>query len=164
MVRRTVGGLGVELGFEPGRIIVGNAGILVSRVLHLNPRPGRTFLVVDAGMNDLIRPAMYEAFHDIWPVAQAAPAAGRVTYDVVGPICESGDTFATGRTLAELARGDLIAFMTAGAYGAAMSSTYNSRLLVPEVLVHGDAFEVVRPRSTFADLIALDRTPVWLAR
>ncbi len=164
MISRTFAGLDVELGFEPGRIIVGNAGILVTRALTLNARPEKTFLVVDAAMNDLIRPAMYDAYHDIWPIA--APPAGRAPgiYDVVGPICESGDTFATARTLPATNPGDLVAFMTAGAYGATMSSTYNSRLLVPEVLVHGDTYAVVRPRPTYDDLIGLDRMPPWLAR
>jgi diaminopimelate decarboxylase len=152
----------VELAFEPGRLIVGNAGILVTRALTLNPRAGKTILVVDAAMNDLIRPAMYEAFHDIWPLRE--PAAGTPTrlYDVVGPICESGDTFATGRILPETQPGDLLAIMTAGAYGAVMSSTYNSRLLVPEVMIRGAEWAVVRPRPTYEDLIRLDRLPVWL--
>ena len=163
MVKRVLGGLDVELGFEPGRIIVGNAGLLLTRVLHLNPRPQKTFLVVDAAMNDLVRPAMYEAFHDIWPVSEPVRGAARQTYDVVGPICETGDTFATGRALPETGRGDLIAFMTAGAYGASMSSTYNTRLLVPEVLVKGGDFAVVRPRQTFEALIGQDRAPGWLA-
>jgi diaminopimelate decarboxylase len=162
MIERTLGGLDVERGFEPGRLIVGNAGILVTEVLQENPRPHTTFLVVDAAMNDLVRPAMYEAYHEIWPVVQAANGVARKMYDVVGPICESGDTFATARTLAETKIGDLIAFMTAGAYGATMSSTYNSRLLVPEVLVDGDKFAVVRPRTSFDALIGLDRIPSWL--
>lgn len=162
MVRRTFAGLDVELGFEPGRLIVGNAGILLTRALYLNPRPQRTFLVVDAAMNDLIRPAMYEAFHELWPVTEPAPAHARRGYDVVGPICESGDTFATDRQLPETVPGDLLAFMTAGAYGASMSSTYNSRLLVPEVLVDGNRWDVVRPRQTYEQLIALDRLPSWL--
>ncbi len=162
MVRRVVGGLDVELGFEPGRILVGNAGILVSQVLHLNPRPHTTFMVVDAAMNDLVRPAMYEAYHEIWPVIQAPADAKKLVYDVVGPICETGDTFATGRTMAETKTGDLIAFKTAGAYGAVMSGTYNSRRLIPEVLVSGDKWAVVRPRQTYDELIGLDRVPEWL--
>jgi diaminopimelate decarboxylase len=162
MIDRTLGQLDVERGFEPGRLIVGNAGILVTRALHLNPRPHTTFLVVDAAMNDLIRPAMYEAYHEIWPIRQATTTTPRKIYDVVGPICESGDTFTTGRTLAETNPDDLVAFMTAGAYGAVMSSTYNSRLLVPEVLVNGDQWSVVRPRPTFEALLALDRVPSWL--
>ena len=163
MVKRVTRGLDVELGFEPGRIIVGNAGILVTKVLHLNPRPHTMFAVVDAAMNDLVRPAMYEAYHEIWPVQQAGPGAKKRVYDVVGPICETGDTFATGRALAEVKNGDLIAFKTAGAYGAVMSGTYNSRRLIPEVLVSGGKWAVVRPRQTYDELIALDRVPDWLA-
>ena len=162
MIKRTFAGLDVELGFEPGRIIVGNAGVLLTRVLHLNQRPLKTFVVVDAAMNDLVRPAMYEAFHDIWPVQEAKPGAARQPVDVVGPICESGDTFAVARPLPPLAPGDLAAFMTAGAYGASMSSTYNSRLLVPEVMVKGAEFAIVRPRQTWAELMHQDRLPDWL--
>lgn len=162
MVERTLGDLEVELGFEPGRIIVGNAGILLARVLHLNPRPQKTFLIVDAAMNDLVRPAMYDAYHEIWTVHQAGPETPRRTYDVVGPVCESGDTFTTGRVLPECRQGDLVAFMTAGAYGAVMSSTYNTRRLVPEVLVSGGRWAVVRPRPSYDDLIAQDRIPDWL--
>jgi diaminopimelate decarboxylase len=163
MIERILGGLEVERGFEPGRLIVGNAGILVTRVLHKNPRPHTTFLVVDAAMNDLVRPAMYEAYHEIWPVQQAQKLAVRKVYDIVGPICESGDTFATARTLPETDIGDLAAFMTAGAYGATMSSTYNTRLLIPEVLVNGKDYAVVRPRTSFEDLIGLDQQPPWLS-
>ena len=162
MVRRTFAGLDVELGFEPGRVIVGNAGILLTRVLYLNRRPHTTFLVVDAAMNDLVRPAMYDAFHDFVPVAEPAIGSEGTMYDVVGPICESGDTFATGRLIPECQPGDLIAVMTAGAYGATMSSTYNSRLLVPEVLVDGDRYAIVRPRQTYAELLGLDHMPQWL--
>lgn len=162
LVRHTFEGLGVELGFEPGRIIAGNAGVLLSRVVHLNRRPQKTFAVVDAGMNDLVRPAMYEAFHEIWTVKEPATDAPRRPYDVVGPICETSDTFAASRDLPELVPGDLVAFMTAGAYGAAMSSTYNSRLLVPEVLVKGSAYAVVRPRQSWDELIGQDRLPDWL--
>ena len=162
MIKRTLAGLDVELGFEPGRLIVGNAGILLTSVLHLNRRPQKTFAVVDAAMNDLVRPAMYEAFHDIWPAIEPKAAALLQDYDVVGPICESGDTFATARPLHALNPGDLIAFMTAGAYGASMSSTYNSRLLVPEVLVRGNEFAVVRPRQTWEQLLGQERTPDWL--
>ncbi len=163
MVRQTFSGLDVELGFEPGRIIVGNAGILLSRALTLNPRPAKTFLVVDAAMNDLIRPAMYDAFHDIWPVKEAQKNAPRIAYDVVGPICESGDTFCTDRLMPSVASGEFVAFMTAGAYGATMSSTYNTRPLVPEVLVKGAEFAVVRPRPSYEELIGLDRPAPWLA-
>jgi diaminopimelate decarboxylase len=162
MVGRVTKGLDVELGFEPGRLIVGNAGILLTRVLHLNPRPTKQFLVVDAAMNDLMRPAMYEAYHEIWPVTEPEAGTREVAYDVVGPICESGDTFTTGRVLPALKPDDLIAFMTAGAYGASMSSTYNQRLLVPEVLVKGEQFAVTRPRQTYEELLGTDRAPPWL--
>ena len=146
-----------KLVFEPGRMIAANAGVLVSRVLRIQDRPDRQILVVDAGMNDLIRPAIYDAFHEIKAVT---PKVDRVhTYDVVGPICESGDTFARGRMLPPLAGGDLVAFMTAGAYGAAISSTYNTRPLVPEVLVRGDKFQVVRRRWTVAEQMALESLP-----
>lgn len=163
MVGRVTRGLDVELGFEPGRLIVGNAGILLTQVLHLNSRPTKQFLVVDAAMNDLMRPAMYEAYHEVWPVAEPAADARKLAYDVVGPICESGDTFTTDRLLPELKQHDLIAFMTAGAYGASMSSTYNQRPLVAEVLVKGAEFAVTRPRQSYEDLIGTDRAPPWLA-
>ena len=162
MIERTLGTLEVERGFEPGRVIAGNAGILVTKILQSNPRPHTTFLVADAAMNDLIRPAMYDAFHEIWPVRQPQADTPRRVYDVVGPVCESGDTFATARLLPETRIGDLIAFMSAGAYGATMSSTYNTRLLVPEVLVRGGEFAVVRPRTTYDELIGLDKLPGWL--
>ena len=163
LIERVLGGLEVERGFEPGRLIVGNAGILVTQALYLNPRPARTFLVVDAAMNDLVRPAMYDAYHEIWPLREPAADAERQRYDVVGPICETGDTFATGRSMARVAPGDLLAFMSAGAYGASMSSSYNQRPLVPEVLVRGGEFFVTRPRQTYDDLIGQDRLPVWSA-
>jgi len=163
MVERVTQGLAVELAFEPGRVIVANAGVLLSRVIHVHERPeGRRFLVLDAAMNDLIRPAMYEAFHDIRPVAEPAPDAQRVAYDVVGPVCETGDTFARARALPPLQAGDLVAFMTAGAYGSAMASEYNTRPLVPEVLVDGDRFAVVRPRPTYEEMLARERAPDWL--
>jgi diaminopimelate decarboxylase len=162
MVERVVEGLDIQLAFEPGRVIVANAGILLSRVIHVHERPkGRRFLVLDAAMNDLIRPAMYEAFHDIRPVRQPAADAPAVTYDVVGPVCETGDTFARARALPPLEAGDLVAFMTAGAYGAAMAGEYNSRLLVPEVLVNGDRFAVVRPRPTYDEMLGRERMADW---
>ncbi len=161
MVKEVTAGLEIELGFEPGRVIAGNAGILLTRVLYTNRRADRTFLVVDAGMNDLIRPAMYEAYHEIWPVRQPGLETPLARYDVVGPICESGDTFATGRELPRLEAGDLAVFKTAGAYGATMSSTYNQRLLVPEVLVKGREYAVTRPRQTYEELIGLDCKPGW---
>ena len=162
MIARTMAGLGdIQFAFEPGRMIAANAGVLVARVLHVHARPeGRQFLVLDAAKNDLLRPAMYDAFHDIRPVK---PREGEpVTYDVVGPICETGDTFTRDRTLPPLEAGDLVAFMTAGAYGAAMSSEYNSRLLVPEVLVKGDRYAVVRPRPTYDEMLAREQPAPWL--
>ncbi len=161
MAARAVGGLDVQLTFEPGRVIAANAGVLLARVLHVNARPdGRRFLVLDAAMNDLVRPAMYDAYHDIRPVA---PRDGEPqTYDVVGPVCETGDTFTRERLLPPLAAGDLVAFMSAGAYGAVMSSEYNTRPLVPEVLVNGEAFAVVRPRPTYDEILAREPLAPWL--
>lgn len=161
MVNRVFEGIDVALAFEPGRMIAANAGVLLARVVRVQERPARAILVLDAGMNDLIRPAIYDAYHDIKPVREAEHAA-RAQYDVVGPICETGDTFTRNRALPPLAPGDLVAFMTAGAYGAVMASTYNARALVPEVLVRGDAFEIVRRRWEVADQIALEQTPKWL--
>ncbi len=162
MAASVVGGLGVQLTFEPGRVIAANAGVLVSRVLHVNARPdGRRFLVLDAAMNDLVRPAMYDAYHDIRPVA---PRAGpSQVCDVVGPVCETGDTFTRGRLLPVLDAGDLVAFMSAGAYGAVMASEYNSRPLVPEVMVKADAFAVVRPRPSYEDMWVREPLAPWLA-
>lgn len=162
MIRRVTEGLEVQLAFEPGRVIAANAGVLVARVQHVNLRPeGRRFVVLDAAMNDLVRPAMYDAYHDIRPLR---PRAGEpVTYDVVGPVCETGDTFTRDRPLPPLEAGDLIAFMSAGAYGAAMASEYNSRPLVPEVLVKGDQWAVVRPRPTYAEMLERERPAPWLA-
>jgi diaminopimelate decarboxylase len=154
-------GLDIGYSFEPGRMIAANAGVLLARVMHIHERPeGRKFAVLDAAMNDLIRPAMYDAYHDIRSVKPRA--GGKVTYDVVGPICETGDTFTRDRDLPELAAGDLVAFMSAGAYGAVMSSEYNSRLLVPEVLVKGDQFAVVRPRPTYQDMLDRETDAPWL--
>ena len=163
VVRETVGDLGLKIVLEPGRMIVANAGVLVARVIHAKRGRDKTFAVVDAAMNDLIRPTLYEAEHEIWPVSEAAGRREPIPQDVVGPVCETGDYLALSRRLPPLAAGDLIAFMTAGAYGAAMSSTYNSRLLVPEVLVKGGAWAIVRPRQTYDDLIGLDRLAPWLA-
>jgi diaminopimelate decarboxylase len=161
MVLRETAGLDVELGFEPGRIIVGNAGVLVTRALYVNPRQNKQFLVLDAAMNDLVRPAMYEAYHEIWPVDELASGGRTAIYDIVGPICESGDTFATGRELPVTKPGDLVAFMTAGAYGASMASTYNLRPLVAEVCVDGGRFAVTRPRQSYDDLVNMDLSPAW---
>jgi diaminopimelate decarboxylase len=163
VVRQTVGDLDMKLHLEPGRMIVANAGVLVARVIYAKRGRDKTFLVVDAAMNDLIRPTLYEAHHDIWPVEEALVGQALLAQDVVGPICETGDYLALDRKLPSLSSGDLVAFMTAGAYGAAMSSTYNSRLLVPEVLVRGDDWAVVRPRQAYDELIGADRLPAWLA-
>jgi diaminopimelate decarboxylase len=162
LVRETVGDLGCKLLFEPGRLIAANAGILVSRVLYVKRGEPKTFTIVDAAMNDLIRPTLYEAYHEIWPVAEPAPDAATMTTDVVGPVCETGDYLALDRALPELRSGDLIAVMTAGAYGAVLASQYNSRLLVPEVLVAGDRYAVTRPRPHYGDMLAAERLPDWL--
>ena len=162
VVKRATASLNCKLIFEPGRLIVGNAGILLTRVIYLKRGEAKTFVIVDAGMNDLVRPTLYEAHHDIKPVRQAAVGAARITADVVGPVCESGDYLALDRALVEPKPGDLLAVMTAGAYGATQAGTYNSRLLVPEVLVRNDEWALVRPRQTVEELIALDRLPSWL--
>jgi diaminopimelate decarboxylase len=143
-------------------MIAGNAGILVTRVLYVKEGAGKTFVIVDAAMNDLIRPTLYDAHHDIRPVVEPGPDAPRLTADVVGPVCETGDYLALDRELPEVKPGDLLAVMTAGAYGAVQATTYNTRRLVPEVLVKGDESAVVRPRPTYEELIALDRIPTWL--
>ena len=162
MVKRVLGHLDVEIEIEPGRLIAGNAGIMVSRVIYVKSGEDRAFLIVDSAMNDLIRPAMYEAHHDIIPVIEAEPGLDPVRYDIVGPVCESGDTFARGRAMSPLAAGDLIAFRSAGAYGAVMASEYNSRPLIPEVLVHGDQFAVIRRRPTYEEMINRDSIPTWM--
>jgi len=162
LIKRTVGHLGCEIEIEPGRLIVGNAGILVSEVIYVKSGEGRDFLILDGAMNDLIRPAMYEAYHDIIPVTEPAPGTEQAPYDIVGPVCESGDTFARQRMMPPLAAGDLVAFRSAGAYGAVMASEYNSRPLIPEVLVNGDQFAVIRPRPTFDEMINRDTIPEWL--
>ena len=162
IVRKHVASLGLKVMFEPGRLIVGNAGILVSEVIFVKEGDAKNFLVVDAAMNDLIRPTLYDAFHDIRPVVQQPAAAPRMTVDVVGPVCETGDYLGLDRDLPRLRAGDLIVIATAGAYGAVQAGTYNTRLLVPEVLVDGDRFHVVRPRQTYDELIGLDSIPDWL--
>ncbi|MFE1599126.1 diaminopimelate decarboxylase [Methylobacterium sp. ID0610] len=154
--------LGLRPVFEIGRMIAGNAGILVTRVVYVKQGEGRIFVIVDAAMNDLIRPTLYEAYHAIRPVAEPDPEAPRLTADVVGPVCESGDYLALGREMNAVAPGDLLAVMTAGAYGAVQAGTYNTRRLVPEVLVRGSERAVVRPRQTYEELIGLDRVPDWL--
>ncbi len=162
MVKRVSHNLGCTLLFEPGRLIVGNAGILVTRVIYVKHGEVKNFVVIDAAMNDLIRPTLYEAHHDILPVRAAEPNAPTIVADVVGPVCESGDYLALGRELPEPKSGDLLAIMTAGAYGAVQSGTYNTRPLVPEVLVKGDQYAVVRPRLDVDALIAMDRLAPWL--
>ncbi len=157
-----LGDLGLKLVMEPGRMITANAGILVTRAIYTKPTAAKRFTIIDAAMNDLIRPTLYDAFHDVWPVDEAVNGRERVTQDLVGPICESGDYLAQDRNLPAFEAGDLMAFLSAGAYGAVMSSTYNTRLLVPEVLVNGTSFAIVRPRPTFDDLIGLDKLPDWL--
>ncbi|MER8629524.1 diaminopimelate decarboxylase [Mesorhizobium opportunistum] len=163
IVRKHVTKPGLKVMFEPGRLIVGNAGILVSEVIFVKEGDAKNFLVVDAAMNDLIRPTLYDAFHDIRPVVQPPADTPRMMVDVVGPVCETGDYIGLDRDLPRLKAGDLVAVSTAGAYGAVQAGTYNTRLLVPEVLVDGDRFHVVRPRLTYDDLIGLDSVPDWLA-
>ncbi|HEY4071342.1 MAG TPA: diaminopimelate decarboxylase [Sphingomicrobium sp.] len=160
MVRRVTDSWNVRLVFEPGRLIVGNAGVLLSRVIRIKPGAAHPFVVADAAINDLMRPALYDAWHKIDAVR---PSGQRWVANVVGPVCETGDTFATGRSMDEVEAGDLVVFRTAGAYAAAMASTYNSRPLTPEVLVDGDRWAVVRPRIDIDRLIAADRMPDWLA-
>jgi diaminopimelate decarboxylase len=162
IVKRATKDLGCRLIFEPGRLIVGNAGILVTRVLYVKHGEAKTFVIVDAGMNDLVRPTLYDAHHDIRPLREATVGERRITADVVGPVCESGDYLALDRSMAEPRPGDLLAIMTAGAYGATQSGTYNSRPLIPEVLVRNDEWALVRPRVDPVQLIALDRLPGWL--
>jgi diaminopimelate decarboxylase len=162
MVKRVTHNLGCTLMFEPGRMIVGNAGILVTRVIYVKQGEAKNFVIIDAAMNDLIRPTLYEAHHDILPVRQAARDAKTMVADVVGPVCETGDYLALDRALPEPMAGDLIAIMTAGAYGAVQSGTYNTRPLIPEVLVKDDQYAVVRPRIDVDALIAMDRPAPWL--
>jgi diaminopimelate decarboxylase len=162
LIKRTVGDLGCEIEIEPGRLISGNAGILVSKVIYVKNGEGRDFLILDAAMNDLIRPSMYGAHHDIVPVAEPPVASPTQEFDVVGPVCETGDTFAKGRDLPPVAEGDLVAFRSAGAYGAVMASEYNTRPLIPEVLVNGDQFAVIRARPSFDEILNRDSIPEWL--
>jgi len=163
IARKHTADLGVKVIFEPGRMIVGNAGILVTQVIYLKEGEAKNFIIVDAAMNDLVRPTLYDAFHEIRPVVQTAPDASRVRADVVGPVCETGDYLGHDRDLPRPNPGDLLAVGTAGAYGAVQAGTYNSRLLVPEVLVDGDRFHVIRPRTSYDALIGLDSVPGWLA-
>ncbi len=162
MVKRVFGNIGCSFTFEPGRVIVGNAGILVSRVVAIKESSTRRFVIIDAGMNDLVRPAMYGALHEIIPVQEAPTSSTFEPVDVVGPVCETTDCFAKAYPLPALKAGDLVAVMTAGAYGAAMSSTYNARPLVPEVMVSGDKSSVIRRRPTFEEMTALEQLPSWM--
>ena len=162
LIRETLGDKGCEIEIEPGRLVAGNAGIMVSQVVYVKSGEGRDFLILDGAMNDLIRPAMYDAHHDIVPVVEPAAGVEYQPYDIVGPVCESGDTFAKQRMMPPLAEGDLVAFRSAGAYGAVMASEYNSRPLIPEVLVNGDQFAVIRARPSFDEMINRDTLPEWL--
>ena len=162
LIRRTVGDLGCEIEIEPGRLISGNAGILVSSVVYLKEGAGRRFLILDAAMNDLVRPSMYDAHHDIVPVRESVAGAPQAPVDVVGPVCETGDTFARARELPAVGADDLVAFRSAGAYGAVMASEYNTRPLVPEVLVQGTDWAVVRPRPSVEEIVSRDVVPDWV--
>lgn len=162
LIRRTVGHLRCEIEIEPGRLISGNAGLMIAKVIYVKSGEDREFLILDAAMNDLIRPAMYEAWHDIVPIVEPAPGTAPAIYDIVGPVCESGDTFAKGREMPAVRANDLVAFRSAGAYGAVMASEYNSRPLIPEVLVDGNQFAVIRARPTYEEMIARDTVPLWL--
>ncbi|WP_374545079.1 diaminopimelate decarboxylase [Rhodoblastus sp.] len=162
VVRRHFKPNDAKLVFEPGRLIVGNAGLLVTRVIYVKHGEAKNFVIVDAAMNDLVRPTLYEAHHDIFPVAAPAGGDARIKADLVGPVCETGDFLARNRDLAEPKPGDLLAVMSAGAYGAVQAGTYNSRLLIPEVLVDGDRHAVIRPRGDYETLIGLDKVPPWL--
>ena len=162
MVKRELGHLGCEIEIEPGRLIAGNAGLLVSSVIYVKSGEDREFLILDAAMNDLVRPAMYDAHHDIVPVIEPAAGSEQAVYDIVGPVCESGDTFAKGRPLVAQQQGDLVAFRSAGAYGSVMASEYNTRPLIPEVLVNGDQFAVIRARPSYEEIINRDSLPDWL--
>ncbi len=162
VVKEKVAALNCDLILEPGRMIAGNAGILVTQLEYIKQSGKQTFYIVDAGMNDLIRPTLYEGHHEIVPVVEPAKNASQVTADVVGPVCESGDYLAKSRALPQMAQGDLMAVMSAGAYGAVMASTYNSRALIPEILVDGNRYHAIRPRQSITELIALDSVPDWI--
>ncbi|HEY8163572.1 MAG TPA: diaminopimelate decarboxylase [Methylocystis sp.] len=161
IVRRHFGGLGCKLVFEPGRLIVGNAGVMITRVIYVKQGEAKTFVIVDAGMNDLVRPTLYDAHHDLLPVRAPVDRA-EIIADVVGPVCETGDYLALDRKMPEARPGELIAILTAGAYGAVQAGTYNTRPLIPEVLVDGARYAVIRPRPSVEELIALDRVPEWI--
>ena len=163
IVRRCMRGLNCRLYLEPGRLIVGNAGVLVASVIYVKKGENKNFVIIDAAMNDLVRPTLYDAYHDVLPLKAPDPHSAKLMRaDVVGPVCESGDYLALDREMAEVGPGDLVAVMSAGAYGAVQAGTYNSRLLVPEVMVNGSEYAIIRPRQTFAELIGLDKLPPWL--
>jgi diaminopimelate decarboxylase len=164
VVGKETAGLGCELTFEPGRRMVGEAGVLVSEVILVKPGVSKTFVIVDAAMNDLIRPTLYEAWHDILPVKVARPGVATIRCDIVGPVCESGDYLALNRDLPPLSAGDLVMIRSAGAYGAVMASSYNSRPLVPEVMVDGTRFAVTRPRPSIEEMISAERLPPWMEK
>jgi diaminopimelate decarboxylase len=163
VVKDALSDLGLKIVMEPGRMIIGNAGILVTRVIYVKEGQGRRFTIVDAAMNDLVRPTLYDAHHDVWPIAEASNGQDLYAQDLVGPVCETGDYLALDRPLPAFKPDDLVAIMTAGAYGAVMASSYNTRPLVPEVMVDGARFAVVRPRPTYDDLIGQDRLPPWFS-
>ena len=162
LIKKIFNGLDCELELEPGRWIVGNAGLMISSVIYLKEGEGRNFLIIDAAMNDLLRPALYDAYHDLMPVNKPSDGIELEKYDIVGPVCETGDTFAIQRAIPNMARGEILAFRSAGAYGAVMASEYNSRPLIPEVLVSGNKFEVIRARPSIQDIISRDNLPDWL--
>lgn len=162
LVDRELGGLGLSIILEPGRMIMANAGILVAKVIYVKQGHDRRFTIIDAAMNDLVRPTLYDAFHDIWPIEEAVAHSRTVVQDIVGPVCETGDYVALDRQLPEFSEGDLIAVQSAGAYGAVMASMYNTRPLVPEVMVHGSNWAVVRPRLSYDQILGMDRIPNWL--
>jgi diaminopimelate decarboxylase len=163
IIKKRLGHLKTKYVLEPGRLLVANAGVLVTKVIYMKSGEGKTFVIVDAAMNDIIRPTLYEAYHDIKPVREASFTQPRIVADVVGPVCESGDYIALGRDLPQAEAGDLLAVMSGGAYGAVQSGTYNSRLLIPEVLVKENSYAVIRPRPTYDAMLALDHLPDWLS-
>jgi len=162
VIHETVGDLDCEIEIEPGRLLTGNAGLMVSSVIYNKSGEGRDFMIVDAAMNDLIRPALYEAYHEIIPVIESTENSETQDYDIVGPVCETGDTFANKRALTPVADGEMVAFRSAGAYGAVMASEYNTRPLIPEILVYGDQFSIIRDRPSIEAIIKRDIIPDWL--
>ncbi|MDC1288614.1 diaminopimelate decarboxylase [Amylibacter sp.] len=162
VIHETVGDLDCEIEIEPGRLLTGNAGLMVSSVIYNKSGEGRDFMIVDAAMNDLIRPALYEAYHEIIPIIESTENSETQDYDIVGPVCETGDTFANKRALTPVADGEMVAFRSAGAYGAVMASEYNTRPLIPEILVHGDQFSIIRDRPSIEAIIKRDIIPDWL--